>query len=170
MSENSAEGPSIERHRDQRPVVRLDDIGTLIRQKRRAERLTLEMAGRQCGVSPATLSRLERRASGGMSDREMSTPDVRTLGAVTEWLGVAVSGAGFAPAMPHTARKISEDVSVPSVVEAHLRADRNLDPATAALLARMFRAAYSEFSENSRGKSDRLEHEDRVDETSVEGE
>ena len=35
---------------------------------------------------------------------------------------------------------------MPEIVEAHLRADRNLTPDTAAALSELFRVAYTEFS------------------------
>ena len=122
---------------DESPL-RLEELGLMIREKRRVEHLTLEEAAKQSGLSSATLSRLERRT--GSVGWEMPTPDVRTLGAVMKWLGISATGTGFAPLPP------VENISVPNRVEAHLRADRNLDPQTAALLARMFRAAYSEFA------------------------
>lgn len=128
----------------ERPVIRFDELSSMIRQKRRREQLTLEAAAQQSGVSAATLSRLERSISGDASGQGMPTPDVRTLSAVADWLGVAVAGAGSAPV------EISGEAPLPNVVEAHLRADRNLDPDTAALLARMFRAAYVQATEKGR--------------------
>jgi len=121
----------------------------MVREKRRLEHLTLEAAAQQTGVSAATLSRLERRATTSASGREMPTPDTRTLSAIADWLGVAVGGGGS------TTIDISSDSPLPNVIEAHLRADRNLDSDTAALLARMFRAAYLQATENGRGGSDR---------------
>jgi hypothetical protein len=38
--------------------------------------------------------------------------------------------------------------STPEIVEAHLRADRNLSPETADALSQLFRVAYSQFSKN----------------------
>ena len=38
--------------------------------------------------------------------------------------------------------------STPEIVEAHLRADRNLSPETADALSQLFRVAYSQFSRN----------------------
>ena len=37
----------------------------------------------------------------------------------------------------------------PEIVEAHLRADRNLTPETAAALSELFRVAYTQFSKNT---------------------
>jgi len=140
---------------EMRPAVQLEQLGHLIRRKRKDEGLTLEQAAQLSGVSSATLSRLERRAAG----RDMPTPDIRTLGAVTGWLEVAVAGAGFTTAAETSAGVFPKSGTVPDVVEAHLRADRNLDPTNAALLARMFRAAYSEFAGDKLGGSDHLEHD-----------
>lgn len=134
----------------ERPAVSLDDIGSLSRQKRRNDRLSLEQAAQQAGVSAATLWRLERRTSAA-AGKDLPMPDVRTLGAITDWLGVSLAGAGFAPVAATESPLGSDKTSTPDTVEAHLRADPKLDSATAALLARMFRAAYSEFTQSSPG-------------------
>jgi hypothetical protein len=41
---------------------------------------------------------------------------------------------------------------MPEIVEAHLRADRNLTPQTAAALSELFRVAYNQFSRNDTTK------------------
>ena len=41
----------------------------------------------------------------------------------------------------------------PQIVEAHLRADRNLTPETAAALSELFRVAYNQFSRTTGEKS-----------------
>ena len=41
----------------------------------------------------------------------------------------------------------------PEIVEAHLRADRNLTPETAAALSELFRVAYTQFSKTGAEKS-----------------
>jgi transcriptional regulator with XRE-family HTH domain len=118
-------------------VVRLEELGELIRAKRHKERLTLEQAAQQIGVSAATLSRWERQGGGehapahSSSARMPKTPDMRTITAITRWLGV-------------TSEELMSDTlpPVPDVVEMHLRADRNIDPVTAEKLGRMFRLAY----------------------------
>src|SRR5262245_52096454 len=74
--------------------IRLEDLGELISTKRRSERLTLEQASTQSGVSPATLSRLERqgqlRDDMLSSERLQYAPDTRTLARLTRWLGVGI--------------------------------------------------------------------------------
>ncbi len=136
---------------DGRQPVRLEDLGALIRAKRKAEGLTLEQAARQSGVSPATLSRLERRQSTGAAENETRkaapVPDTRTLAALARWLGVALDRVvAVAPPPPMHAVTHREGETVPDMVEAHLRADPNLDAATAAALARTFRVAYEQFA------------------------
>ena len=42
---------------------------------------------------------------------------------------------------------------MPEIVEAHLRADRNLTPETAAALSELFRVAYHQFSRNDPEKT-----------------
>jgi hypothetical protein len=47
---------------------------------------------------------------------------------------------------------------MPDIVEAHLRADRNLTPETAKALSELFRVAYQQFShpgEDTRGRNKR---------------
>ena len=41
---------------------------------------------------------------------------------------------------------------IPEIVEAHLRADRNLTPETAAALSELFRVAYTQFSRSGQDK------------------
>lgn len=118
-------------------VVRLEELGELIRAKRHKERLTLEQAAQQIGVSAATLSRLERQGDRSQASDNISTsripktPDMRTVAGITRWLGVT------------SEELMSETLPpVPDVVEMHLRADRNIDPVTAEKLGKMFRLAY----------------------------
>jgi hypothetical protein len=135
-------------------IVRWEDLGERIRAKRRADGLTLEQAARQSGVSAATLSRWERQwvrqqmiGENLDPDEGDPTPDTRTLAAITRWLGVSVASVmevELSPQMECVLHRQGEDT--PDMVEAHLRADRNLDSETAAALARMFRVAYEQFT------------------------
>lgn len=155
MAENGAPlGPQHQVHQ----AVSIEEIGSLIRQKRRAERLTLEQAARQSGVSAATLSRLERRGTAAAVGKELPTPDMRTINAILKWMKVALADGGFVAASNVTTPNVTASTSVPNIVEAHLRADRNLKPDTAGLLARMFRAAYAEFTIDSSDRLDESKH------------
>lgn len=134
---------------------RIREMGRMIRQKRVAERLTLERAAEQSGVSAATLSRLERQAD-LKSSRAMNsiTPDTRTIAAIVRWLGVSLDNmiegerTNTAAIGPKTVegKVVVEgeiiDGNLPQIVEAYLRADRNLSPQAAASLAEMFQLAY----------------------------
>ena len=131
--------------KQQSRVVRREELGELIRARRKRDRLTLGQAAQQCGVSPATLWRLER-SEDDMAGRRLPEPDTGTLGAVTRWLGVSldrVLDTQVAPAADSLAHGRND--STPDIIEAHLRADRNLDPQASAALGRMFRLAYEQF-------------------------
>ncbi len=130
-------------------VVRIEDLSRLIRAKRKADGLTLEQVAGRIGLSAATLSRLERQQIATRGGGRAAAPDMRTLAALTRWLGVSIErvidrGDDAVDVATHRA-----DESTPDVVEAHLRADRNLDADTAAALGRMFRTAYERFAELS---------------------
>lgn len=118
--------------------VRPDQLGHLLAQKRSAEGLSLDQVSRLTGVSAATLSRWERKNTEG---------DPHKLTAVARWLGVQLDPKmvpiplPLADPIPHP-----EGAGTVELVEAHLRADRNLDSRTASALAAMFRAAYEQFA------------------------
>lgn len=131
-------------------AVRIEELGELIRAKRRIDGLTLGAVARLTGVSPSTLSRLERQIDevpSGAGEKTGSIPDTRTLAAVTRWLGVALERVVDVDGPPPIGGVVHhEGETVPEMVEAHLRADRNLDQATASALARTFRVAYEQFA------------------------
>ncbi len=134
----------------------LEQLGQLIRAKRYTEDLTLEQAAQQSGISAATLSRLERQgkvSSNGVV-RGLS-PDTRTLAAITRWLGVSFDTL-MNSGTPKSGQTLASRgrSATPDIVEAHLRADRNLNSETAEALANMFRVAYEQFSRFSNGKPD----------------
>lgn len=130
-------------------VVRLRELGALIRGKREVERLTLGQASQQSGVSAATLSRLERQQikGDGHGGRGYHEPDVRTLAAITRWLGVAIDRVADVQSPP-TAHRITHHANdtTPDIVRAHLRADPNLSESAAEALANLFRLTYEQFS------------------------
>lgn len=141
IDSNSAEG-----QRSLTSAFRVEDLSTLIRQKRQREKLTLEQAAKDSGVSAATLSRWERRSGDGTDSTGPNEPDVRTLTLITRWLGVSIDRVfGDRPGSPQVPDS-NELASVPDIVEAHLRADRNLDERSAEALSEVFRLAYDQFS------------------------
>jgi transcriptional regulator with XRE-family HTH domain len=141
---------------------RVRALGKLLQQKRVSERLSLQRAFEQSGVSAATLSRLERQATMKTnSGSSFITPDMRTITALVHWLGISLDDLiegtlpKFVVSTP-TIREGTVDVagathgaSIPEIVEAHLRADRNLSPQAAANLAIMFDLAYRQYAQMS---------------------
>ncbi len=119
----------------------LAHISALIKAKRREKNFSLREASRACGVSPSTLSRIER----GMAP---ALPDAETLDRLAKWLGVSV---GFLIQNPDPTKEEEEsnlpELSTPEVIEVHLRADKNLSPETAAALAELFKLAYKQYSQ-----------------------
>ena len=147
------EGQEVPLIRQEARVVRLEDLGELIRAKRKANRLTLAQAACESGVSAATLSRLERQASGSAKNgvpRLPSMPDTRTLAAVAQWLDVSLDRVVAMPTPP-PAHGVPhyEGETVPDIVAAHLRADPKLNQETAEALVRTFRVAYEQFAQLS---------------------
>ena len=102
-----------------------------LKRERHRRRLNLRDAADQIGLSPATLSRLERGAG---------RPDLPSLDAVIDWLGLESDAVyKIAPA--------PEPETTPERVEVLLRADRDLDEATARALSKTFQTLYRELSE-----------------------
>lgn len=130
--------------------ISIADLAGRLYRKRKGRGMTLEQASEQIGVSAATLSRLERlrdQDSPAAHGRESIIPDTRTLTAITRWLDVPLGRVVRFQAPDEAAASIEgEGGSVPDKVEAHLRADRNLDDESALALTQMFRMAYDQFS------------------------
>jgi transcriptional regulator with XRE-family HTH domain len=100
-------------------VLTIHSLGHLALE-RRAQRGIREVAG-EIGVSPATLSRVER---GKM-------PDLETFGKICKWLRVdPATVLGIAPARTDT-----------SGLSVHFRKDQAISPETAKALAQMILAA-----------------------------
>jgi transcriptional regulator with XRE-family HTH domain len=110
-------------------------IGALVRAKRRKTGQGLRAAAVECGVSPSTLSRLERGDSS-------SLPDADTLTKLASWLRTTVAG------LLSEKQKQSADpeLTTPEVVEVHLRADKRLSADTANALGRAFRLLYDQMA------------------------
>lgn len=115
--------------------LRLDELSILIEEKVARDNLKLREAAVASGVSAATLSRVING----------KVPDTATFVALVRWLDVSADlfiDRGNQPTeLAPTAG--------PAVIEAHLRADRTLPPATAKALAALVRAAYVDFGHPS---------------------
>jgi transcriptional regulator with XRE-family HTH domain len=100
-----------------------------LRKARSQRRLSLRKAADEVGVSPATLSRIERQAG---------VPDLPTLDRLIQWLELDRASVLSSEAPTAT--------DTPEAVDVLLRADPKLDPKTARALAAVFRSAYQELS------------------------
>src|SRR5437016_12305715 len=117
------------------------ELGGAVRRRREARGLSLRDVAEQTGVSASTLSRIENGTG---------KPDADNIARLTAWLDMPVERV-------MSARKNEEGTdnsavvyfpreATPDIVEAHLRADRNLTPETAKALSELFRVAYQQFS------------------------
>ena len=136
----------------QKSLVNTVELGRAIRRKREEAGLSLRDVANETGVSASTLSRIENGTG---------KPDADNIARLTGWLQMPMErvmgahtadGAEEAPVVyfPHEA--------TPDIVEAHLRADRNLNPETAKALSELFRVAYAQFSapgQDTRGRKGR---------------
>lgn len=113
--------------------VDVERLGHRLRRARKDRGLRLDDVFKTTGVSVATLSRVER---GGSKDI-----DAGTLVSLCNWLGARPEEFRPGAEPPKTSGRRAA-ASTPEAVELYLRADKNLDQRTAALLAEMFRAAY----------------------------
>ena len=133
-------------------LVNTVELGRAIRRKREETGLSLRDVADETGVSASTLSRIENGTG---------KPDADNIARLTAWLNVPVERI-------MTGREANGDgdnavvyfpkEATPDIVEAHLRADRNLTPDTAKALSELFRVAYAQFShpgEDARGNRKR---------------
>ena len=134
-------------------LVNTVELGRAIRRKREEMGMSLRDVADATGVSASTLSRIENGTG---------KPDADNIARLTGWLNVPmerIMGGG---------RQLEGDEAkpvvyfpqeaMPDIVEAHLRADRNLSPDTAKALSELFRVAYAQFShpgEDTRGRNRR---------------
>lgn len=118
-------------------------LAALIKAKRREQDIGLREAAEQSGISPSTLSRLERGVG--------ATPDGDTMAKLSKWLKVFVEELLYGE--QSNQEEVEErELSTPDVIEVHLRADKNLSPETASALAELVRAAYAQLSREATSK------------------
>lgn len=133
--------------RNTKTLVKTEELGRAIRRKRESLGLSLRDVADETTVSASTLSRIENGTG---------KPDADNIARLTKWLDVPMerilgdSDSGAAAAVVYFARE-----STPEIVEAHLRADRNLTPETATALSELFRVAYTQFSRSEPEKTAR---------------
>jgi transcriptional regulator with XRE-family HTH domain len=138
-------------------VINTSELGRAIKRKREEMRMSLRAVAQVTNVSASTLSRIE---NGSVQ------PDADNLVRLAAWLNIPMERVIMDSRSQDRLGSLGGDSEslpviyfphepVPDIVEAHLRADRNLSPDTAQALSEMFRVAYSQFSRLGSGNSDR---------------
>jgi transcriptional regulator with XRE-family HTH domain len=131
--------------RTAKSLINTEELGRAIRRRREELGLSLRDVADQTSVSASTLSRIENGTG---------KPDADNIARLTTWLDMPLErilGRGREDNNETKAVVYYPHESTPEIVEAHLRADRNLSPETADALSQLFRVAYSQFSRNEPG-------------------
>ena len=121
-------------------LINTAELGRAIRRRREELRLSLRDVADETNVSASTLSRIENGTG---------KPDADNIARLTSWLDVPLERIlqGTREGREETKAIVYyPHESTPEIVEAHLRADRNLTAETADALSELFRVAYSQFS------------------------
>jgi transcriptional regulator with XRE-family HTH domain len=129
--------------------INTEELGRAIRRRREELELSLRDVADQTNVSASTLSRIENGTG---------KPDADNIARLTTWLDMPLErilSRGHDDSNDAKAVVYFPHESTPEIVEAHLRADRNLSPETADALSQLFRVAYSQFSRNEPGTPSR---------------
>ena len=114
------------------------ELGRAIKRRREELGLSLRDVADVTEVSASTLSRIENGRG---------RPDADNIARLTGWLDMPIDRV--------MNKQKSDDVepviyypheATTEIVEAHLRADKNLTPETAKALSELFRVAYKQFS------------------------
>jgi transcriptional regulator with XRE-family HTH domain len=114
-------------------------IALALKSKRRELGLDVRQAGRLCGVSASTISRLERSAIGKL-------PDAVTLVKLSKWLDLPLTQ--FLGSTAESEPK-SVQSTLPEIVDVHLRADPRFDPKSARALSEIFRVLYENLAQGA---------------------
>jgi len=120
----------------------LAKLSGLIKAKRRETGMGLRDVAKVSGISPSTLSRLERGVSS-------SLPDTDTLTNLANWLNVPVSSFLGNNKVDKGANE--PQLKTPEQIEVYLRADKTLSPQTAEALGKMFNILYQQFTDMQTG-------------------
>ena len=130
-------------NRSGKALVNTEELGRAVRRRREELGLSLRDVATKTSVSASTLSRIENGTG---------KPDADNIARLTSWLEVPVERILNARSSQDESKQAViyyPQEPVPEIVEAHLRADRNLTPETAAALSEVFRIAYAQFSRNT---------------------
>ena len=118
-------------------LVNVAELGKYLKRTRLNDHLSLRAVAKETQVSASTLSRIENGSG---------VPDAETLARLARWLGIPLERIVETRGQdPHEPVVYYPHESTPDIVEAHLRADRNLNSETANALSELFRVAYKQF-------------------------
>lgn len=133
--------------RPAKAMVNTEELGRAIKRRREELGLSLRDVANETAVSASTLSRIENGTG---------KPDADNIARLTSWLDVPMerilSGRHHQTESAKAVVYYPQEPT-PEIVEAHLRADKNLSPETAAALSELFRVAYAQFSRNDADKT-----------------
>src|SRR3982751_2385613 len=133
----------MKRTRSEKSLVNTEELGRAVRRRREELGLSLRDVANETSVSASTLSRIENGTG---------KPDADNIARLTTWLDVPMERilSGRDPKAEESKAVVYyPEEPTPEIVEAHLRADKNLTPETASALSELFRVAYTQFSRNS---------------------
>ena len=133
-------------NRPAKALVNTEELGRAIRRRREELGLSLRDVASKTAVSASTLSRIENGTG---------KPDADNIARLTSWLDVPMErilGGRRSQSEDSEAVVYYPEEPMPEIVEAHLRADRNLTPETASALSELFRVAYTQFSRSGQDK------------------
>ena len=119
--------------------INTKELGRAIKRKREEMGLSLRDVATETQVSASTLSRIENGTG---------KPDADNIARLTSWLDMPVDRVMKKQGTSENVEAVVyyPHEATPEIVEAHLRADKNLSPETAKALSELFRVAYSQFS------------------------
>jgi transcriptional regulator with XRE-family HTH domain len=123
-------------------LINTAELGKAIKRRRDELKMSLRDVADIIEVSASTLSRIENGTG---------RPDTDNIARITQWLNMPVDRL-----MTKTSENDVEPViyypheKTTDIIEAHLRADKNLTPETANALSELFRVAYDQFSKQGK--------------------
>ena len=122
-------------------LINTIELGRAIKRRREELNLSLRDVADVTNVSASTLSRIENGTG---------KPDADNIARLTNWLDMPVDRVMRRNGIDESIEAVVyyPHEATPEIVEAHLRADRNLSPDTAKALSELFRVAYAEFSKS----------------------
>ena len=126
-------------------LVSTAELGRAIKRRREEAGLSLRDLADKTGVSASTLSRIENGTG---------KPDADNIARLTNWLDMPIDRVMKVKKNKNEVEPVVyyPHEATPEIVEAHLRADKNLSAETAKSLSELFRVAYSQFSNTDKKK------------------